>query len=266
VPTLLNVEQVEAESNFALESGAPADVAEFLGIATRRIGGGVALSMRNDPTNYWSKALGFTEPLTADVVAEVCDFYRSEGTARAVLQPAPSELPADWDGIRAKQGITEGSTWVKLSRDTSPVASVETSLVVDVVDDQHAQEWAAVLLTGFGMPLEGFQALFAASLAHPGITAYGAWDGDDLVAAATLFTHGDAAEFAGAATLPGHRGRGAQSALLARRIADATAAGCTVLSAETGKPAEGTRNPSLENLRRAGFEVLYDRVNWVWTA
>ena len=74
------------------------------------------------------------------------------------------------------------------------------------------------------------------------------------------------ARLTGAATLPSHRGRGAQSAFLARRIADATAAGCTVLSAETGKPAEGVRNPSLENLTRVGFEVLYDRVNWVWTS
>ena len=98
----LNVEQVEAESNFALESGAPDDVAEFLGIATRRIGGGVALSMRDDRTNFWTKALGFTEPLTADVVAEVCDFYRERGATRAVLQLAPSVLPADWDEIRGK--------------------------------------------------------------------------------------------------------------------------------------------------------------------
>ena len=260
------VERVEAESNFALESGAPADVVESLGIATRRIGGGVALSMRNDPTRYWSKALGFTEPLTADVVAEVCDFYREQGNERAVLQLAPSVLPADWDEIRAKQGITAGSSWVKLAHNGSAVAAVETSLRIDVVGPEHADEWAAVLLAGFGMPLDGYQAMFAASLGHPGITAYGAWDGDLLVAGATLFVDGDAAEFAGAATLPGHRGRGAQSAFLARRIADATAAGCTTLSAETGKPAEGTRNPSLENMTRVGFEVLYDRVNWVWTA
>jgi len=251
VSETLNVEQVEAESNFALESGAPDDIAEFLGIATRRIGGGVALSMLNDPTNYWSKALGFTEPLTADVVAEVCDFYRERGATRAVLQLAPSVLPADWDEIRAKQGIAAGTTWVKLAHNGSPAVPAETSLRIDLVDAEHADEWAAVLLAGFGMPLEGYQAMFAASLAHPGVTAYGAWDGDRLVAGATL---------------PSHRGRGAQSAFLARRIADATAAGCTVLSAETGKPAEGVRNPSLENLTRVGFEVLYDRVNWVWTS
>ena len=261
----LSVEQVEAESNFAVLSGAPDDVAEFLGIATRRIGGGVALSMRDDRTNFWTKALGFTEPLTADVVAEVCDFYREQGVGRAVLQLAPSALPAEWDEIRAKQGITAGTTWVKLAHNGSPVTAGETSLRVDVVDREHAEEWSAVRLTGFGMPLDGYRALFAATLAHPGVTAYGAWDDDRIVAGASLFTHGGAAEFAGASTLPEHRDRGAQSALLSRRIADATAAGCTVLSAEAGKPAEGERNPSLENMRRLGFEVLYDRVNWVWT-
>jgi hypothetical protein len=65
VPEPLNVEQVEAGSNFAVLSGAPDDVAEFLGIATRRIGGGVALSVLDDTTGFWAKALGFTEVLTA---------------------------------------------------------------------------------------------------------------------------------------------------------------------------------------------------------
>ncbi|MCS7477163.1 GNAT family N-acetyltransferase [Umezawaea endophytica] len=265
MPTPLNVEQVEAESAFAVVSGAPDDVAKSLGTATRRIGGGVALSMRDDPTNFWTKALGFTEPLTEDVIAEVCDFYREQGVSRAVLQLAPSVLPVEWDEIRAKQGITAGTTWVKLAHGGGPVPAVDTSLRVDAVDAEHAEEWSAVRLTGFGMPLDGFRELFVATLAHPGVTAYGAWDGDRLVAGASLFTHCGAAEFAGASTLPEHRDRGAQSALLARRIADATAAGRTVLSAEAVKPAEGERNPSLENMRRLGFEVLYDRVNWVWT-
>ena len=73
------------------------------------------------------------------------------------------------------------------------------------------------------------------------------------------------AEFAGASTLPTHRGQGAQSALLAMRVEDALAAGCRYLSAETGKPDPGEDNSSWNNMLRLGFRHLHDRSNWVWT-
>lgn len=57
---------------------------------------------------------------------------------------------------------------------------------------------------------------------------------------------------------------GAQSALLAARVRDATAAGVKWLSAETGKPAAGKQNPSLNNMLRLGFDTQYERTNWTW--
>ena len=62
-----------------------------LGIATLRISGGVALSMRHDVTGYWSKALGFgfEEPVTEELIGRVLAFYRAERTPGAVIQIAP---------------------------------------------------------------------------------------------------------------------------------------------------------------------------------
>ena len=54
---------------------------------------------------------------------------------------------------------------------------------------------------------------------------------------------------------------GAQSALLAARIAVAADAGCTVLATETGESISGEKNPSLDNIRRAGFEQVCSRLN-----
>jgi hypothetical protein len=34
--------------------------------------------------------------------------------------------------------------------------------------------------------------------------------------------------------------------------------------AKSGKPGPGENNPSLNNLRRAGFTPLYERRNWTW--
>ena len=65
-------ESAEAEFMYQYESMAPNAVKAQLGISTTRIGGGVVLSMRDDVTGYWSKAVGFgvTEPVTAALLAE----------------------------------------------------------------------------------------------------------------------------------------------------------------------------------------------------
>jgi GNAT superfamily N-acetyltransferase len=64
------------------------------------------------------------------------------------------------------------------------------------------------------------------------------------------------------ATLPDVRKRGAQTALLAARIAAAKAAGCTVVATETGESVAGEPNPSLANIRRAGFTQVCSRLNF----
>ena len=77
---------------------------------------------------------------------------------------------------------------------------------------------------------------------------------------------GDAAGLFGAATLATHRGRGAQSGLLAARLRAAAEAGVRWVSAETGAEAPGSHNPSLHNIRRAGLVDVYERPNWLWRA
>jgi GNAT superfamily N-acetyltransferase len=260
------LETAEAESVWGYETNTSPEVMERFGMASARIGGGVALAVRHDATNYWSRALGFgfTEPVTAELVASITDFYRGNGNPIAVLNLAPSVLPADWDQICAKEGITAGSTWVKLARPAGPVATPETALRVAEIEVSDAESWATVLTRGFGMPEDMLVPMSKGVVGQPGWTAYGAYEGDQLVAAAALLISGEVAEFCGAATLPEHRGKGAQSALLAARAQKAVAEGVKWFSAETGKPDEGEKNSSLNNMTRAGFEIQYDRRNWVW--
>jgi ribosomal protein S18 acetylase RimI-like enzyme len=62
------------------------------------------------------------------------------------------------------------------------------------------------------------------------------------------------AQLTGAATAPAFRRRGIQSALLAARLADATAAGCDV-AVITVQPG----SKSQQNAQRRGFDLLYTR-------
>jgi GNAT superfamily N-acetyltransferase len=63
------------------------------------------------------------------------------------------------------------------------------------------------------------------------------------------------------ATHPDFRGRGCQSALVTRRVADATRTGCEAVAAEVwqGHPASDTAARILE---QAGFEEIPGRTNW----
>ncbi|WP_433309005.1 GNAT family N-acetyltransferase [Micromonospora sp. CA-269861] len=262
-------EAAESEFMYSYESQAPGSTYTDLGIATTRIGGGVALAMRNDPSGgYWSKALGFgtTEPFTVQTLDRVLDFYREQGVGQAVLQLVSSVLPGGFDEIAAARGLEPGSTWIKLAARPEDVAAAQTHLRVGPVPAVEAQRWADVLLTGFGMPAGGLTDMLAATVGRPAWRPYAAWDDGNLVAGGNLFLHGEAGALNAAATASGHRGLGAQSALIAARARAAAEAGCRWLFAETGKPAPGQQNPSLNNLCRAGLVPLYERRNWVWRA
>ena len=56
---------------------------------------------------------------------------------------------------------------------------------------------------------------------------------------------------ANAATVPGFRGRGCQTALLARRIADAAAAGCDLVAGQATFGSTSQRNMERMGLRPA---------------
>lgn len=267
--SMADAELAEAEFMYALESGAPSATKAALGIATTRIGGGVVLSMRHDPTGgYWNKALGFgvTEPVTRELVRDVLDLYRANGSAVACLQLAPAALPPDWPTICAELGLEDAGTWVKLVRDASPAPPATTDLRVAPVTEESAVEWATVFCTAFGMPPGPLVPMVAAVVHTPGFHPVAAWDGDRVVAGANLYLTGDRGSFCGAGTLAAARGRGAQSVFFRERVEVARQNGARVLVAETYTEGDGQHNPSLHNLRRAGFRDLYVRHNWVWRA
>ena len=97
-----------------------------LGIAVDRIGGGVALSVRNDVSGYFSKALGFgfTEPVTADLVDRVIAFYERNGSQGATLQIAPEVLPGYWERHPRQAWIAPQRALVEVGvcdRDATPI-------------------------------------------------------------------------------------------------------------------------------------------------
>jgi GNAT superfamily N-acetyltransferase len=154
------------------------------------------------------------------------------------------------------RGFTADYPWQKFEREPNPV-SAESSLRIEEADER----FGTVFAQAYGMP-----ALFAEWLGRlPGRSGWhciAAYDGDEPVATGALFVAGDLGWLTFGATLPSHRGRGAQSALLAARINLAADLGLALVVTETGVPRDGQAGPSYRNILRAGFRETYVRPNY----
>lgn len=266
-------EQTEIGAYVDFVTGAPAPVQEALGIGSLHIGSALALVMREDLSHFFNRAGGFGagEPITADVLTPVCDFYREQGVAQGAFMIAPSLLPPDWASTVAQLNLTSGYRYVKLGCDTETalsagdgIAALAPGLRVGLVEPHQANEWATVMMTAFGFTMPGMVDMATSCVGKPNWRQYAVWDGERIIAVGSIFINGECADMFGGATLPEDRGRGAQSALLAVRAQAAQAAGCRWLVAETGAENPGDHNTSLHNMLRVGFKPLYERVTWLW--
>jgi GNAT superfamily N-acetyltransferase len=157
----------------------------------------------------------------------------------------------------ADHGYTPGYAWMKFARPADPEASAETDLTLEQVGPQGGIDFARPVRTAFGMP-ELMEAWLRELPGRPGWTCLVGYEGEHAVAAGAMFVDGAHAWCGLGATLPEARGRGAQSAILAARVALAARQGATTVSTETGVGG----GPSYRNILRAGFEERYERPNW----
>ncbi len=95
-----------------------------------------------------------------------------------------------------------------------------------------------------------------------GWSIFVAYDGAEPAGAAAMYVDGEYAWLGIGAVKAEKRGRGAHSALLARRIAEAKSQGSRWVITETGVPQPSQPAPSYKNILAAAFEVAYQRPNW----
>jgi GNAT superfamily N-acetyltransferase len=103
---------------------------------------------------------------------------------------------------------------------------------------------------------------YVTSAGRDGFFHYMAFDGRRAVAIGALCIFEDVGYLMAAATAEADRKRGAQQALIAKRVAQAEQLGCALLVSETLYMLEH----SYRNLRRAGFEDAYEKEVYEWNA
>ena len=139
---------------------------------------------------------------------------------------------------------------------------ISTDLRIESIGAAHAETFAGVACAAFGMPA-AVGPMLTATIGRPGWQHYLAFDGEQAVATAALYVREGVGWLGVGSTLPSHRRRGAQGALMARRIRDGGDLGCRWLVTETGEDTPEQPNPSYHNMLRTGFRLAYQRPNYV---
>jgi GNAT superfamily N-acetyltransferase len=208
------------------------------------------------------RALGFgaIQPVTeADL--DIVGAFFADRARNWWLPLGPNHAVDETARLLERRGFTRDYAWAKFRCATRVVPVARTELRVEDVDEARARDFAHVAVSTFGLaPALGDWVERVPG--RDGWDCFGAFDGDALVATGALHVADRVGWLGFAATLPAYRGRGAQNALLARRIERAAERGCEVVTTETGESVDGRVSSSYRNIIRAGCELAYVRPNW----
>jgi GNAT superfamily N-acetyltransferase len=188
--------------------------------------------------------------LSATELDEMVQLFDAQAVERFFvwLNPGPgSEVVREW--LNARDAIkvrwTQYPTMVHTGRIT-----VQSSTMLEIrrVTRDDIESGKVTLIEDAAM--DGFMQF----IGRPGFSHFAAFEGDQPIATAILVQLEDLAYLSHARTAEPFRGRGAQTALIAARIAEAHRLGCTLIVSQTLTMLKG----SYANLSRAGFEVAYE--------
>ena len=193
----------------------------------------------------------------ADRLDAVEAFFADHGADALVAVPEGSSIEA----TLVARGYARDYAWQKFVRASGPPAAVSCALAIHRVDTNDADIMGRLIASGFGLPADMGE-WFASLADRPGWHCFGAYDDSELVGCGALYARGDAGWLTWAATDPLHRGRGAQKALLAARIAHARHIAVDVLVTETGEQEPDRPDASYRNILGAGFRPVFRRPCW----
>ena len=262
--TALAIERIECAALADLHAAAPAETREAIGLSLETIGTALVSIAANDPSILLNRTIGIGVA-AADVretVFAVVERYRAAGVGRFFFQlhaqAEPSEL-AEW---MVEAGLERGRGWMKFARGTAPPPASRSDLEVREIGPEHAADFGRIAGGAFGLSAAA-QPLVAALVGRPGWYIFMTFDGETPAGSGALFVKDGTAWCDWAATDPAFRGRGSQSAALARRVGEALDMGCRVIGTETGEAVPGDPQHSYNNILRAGFVETHVRANFV---
>ena len=232
--------------------------------ATPLAGGVATFTAPGSPLNKLA-GLGFAGPLDPAELGSVERAFAARGV------PVQVELSCLADPQIAALLTRRGYALVNFENVLGCRLPVPPSLPPEgiAIAPSHESEraaWLDLVVRGFAspdqqgvpshesFPRDELERVMDEMAAAEGFVRYLARRGGEPAGGASMRLFEGIAQLCGAATLPAHRRKGVQSALLAARLAAAAQAGCDV-AVVTTQPG----SKSQENVQRRGFELLYTR-------
>lgn len=238
---------------------------EACGLQVAEIGGAVATMAAAVDVLALNRVLGIgvKQPATESEIDEIIRLFTERRVPRFFVQVSPVAAPDDLPRMLEDRGFRHYNNWVRLYRDVSAPPDVKTDLAVRRIDEEDAAAFGRIVAESFGWgdQISGWIGDLVGKL---GWRHYMAFDGDTPVATGAMRVAGEYAWLDFAATLSDHRKRGAQGAILARRIRDAATQGCRYVLVETAEQTAEKEVPSYRNMLRFGFTEAYVRPNYIF--
>ena len=254
------LENAEADSWAEIQTNVSAEFRARFDVAVDRVAGAVVITAPKTDTPALNRAWlpGHLPAVTSDSLAAVLDHVRTRGVARLLVHCPRWATPDGFPIANARPVIP----MVKLFQPADLRAESPSSLSIRAIEVIHRRLFGEVAAQGNEAPpfmADGFNS----TVGQEGWRHYLAFDGATPVAAAAVRFHATVAWCCFAGTIPAYRGRGAQRALLARRVSDAAAHGCTWVTCESLPDRPKVPSFSLANMLATGFTPAYERPSFV---
>ncbi len=249
-----------------LYNAAGQKLSDKFGIMVFSIGSACAALVKNIDILGFNRVigLGLFQTASEEMVDNIISKYKDAGIDRFFIQIHPEAAPSKLKDWFEKRNILHYNNWVKHYRGVENPPQAGTDLEIrEVSSSREAEQFGDIITSSFEWP-SGMGQWFTNLVGRKCWKTYLALDGDEPVAASSMYVKDDCGWLSFASTLPDYRGKGAQTALIARRIQDAAELGCKVLTVETAEDNEQKRSQSLQNVQKMGFEVAFIRPNFLW--
>ena len=266
---IVSSEAVQRKAWRLLSHAAPPDLVNPLGIRCEETGSTLYQGALGVSGAQFNKvfSFGIDGDVTSASIEAAADWLRHACCKQSLLM-VPSERNAEEiDGLLLANRFQRFPLDIAIFHlDVADMPELSHASDIDVrpVGPENAIEFGHVLSEGLEAPAAASW-LAAFAIGHPGLTAYLAYEGSRVIGAAALFIDGEWGWLFIAAVRPAYRKRGAQTALLQRRLEDGRKAGVRTFNVGALHPAPGHGDvfSSYRNIERIGFKLAYNRPNYV---
>ncbi len=258
------IEMTEAEVWADMLLAAPPEIAKEYGIRLIRLDStavGIVAQVDIMLLNR-TVGLGVLKPATEAQVDAILKAYHSASVKHFAVQTSPYAQPAALPTWLTARGLVLNGSSAQVVRGAQPPAKGRTDLHIQKIGVDYSGAFAEIVCSTFGIPIQ-LQPWLIALVNRPRWHHYLAFDGGQPVAAAALFVDGNVGWTGWAGTLPSHRQRGAQTALLSQRLRDGVTMGCQWFVSGCEEETAGHPNPAYHNLLNNGFKLAYLRPNYI---